>query len=207
MVRRILPLCLVVCLAAAPAWAIELAGRVIRLQGSAIATGDTGFSRPLEPGSTILVGDRVATGADSRLRLLMTDGGQLTLGSSSTLTIDAWVDDPTAGRARIGIVEGVFEAVSGAIAALGPDRMEIATPVAVLGVRGTDVWGQTLEDRLAVAMLAGTAVTVTVADRAVELNTPGSGVDVVAGEPLPDPKQWGADRLAEARAAVAFDGE
>lgn len=203
-VVRVLLLCLMACLAAGSAWAIELAGSVIRLQGSALATGGTGFSRPLQEGSTLLVGDRVSTGPGSRLALRMTDGGQLTLGSASSITIDTWDASPTEGRATLGLVEGVVLATSGAIARLGPDRMVINTPVAVLGVRGTEVWVQSLEARLAVAMFSGTGVSVTTGDRTVELTQPDSGVDVVAGEPLPDPKPWGAPRLEQARQDVAF---
>lgn len=55
--------------------AIEPAGTVTRLQGSATATMPSGFARSLYVGSTILVGDalqtfrgRAPTGADERWR-------------------------------------------------------------------------------------------------------------------------------------------
>ncbi|MBL8668253.1 MAG: hypothetical protein JNM48_12395 [Rhodospirillales bacterium] len=92
---RVLLLCFVVVLIAAPAGAVDLAGSVAKLQGSAVATATTGFSRPLQNGSTILVGDRIATGADSRLR--MNDGAIVTLGSTSTITIETWSGDATTG--------------------------------------------------------------------------------------------------------------
>jgi hypothetical protein len=194
-------------LVAEPASAIDLAGSVVKLQGSATATAGTGFSRPLQEGSTILVGDRIITGADSRLRLRMTDGAVLTMGSSSTMVVEAWDEDESVGRAVLDVVEGVFLAASGAIARLGPDRMVVTTPVATLGIRGTEVWGDVLPGRLAVALLSGTGIVVNTPGGAVEMATPGTGLDVVAGEPLPQIKQWGPPRLAAAAAAVAFADE
>jgi hypothetical protein len=198
-----------VLLAAGPAAAIEIAGSVVKLQGSAVATAGTGtgFSRPLQEGSTILVGDRVSTGADSRLRLRMTDGAVVTLGSTSTILVETWDEDASTGRALLNVVEGVFLAASGAIARLGPDRMVVTTPVATLGIRGTDVWGDALPDRLAVALLSGSGVVVTMPQGSIEMTAPGSGLDIVAGEALPPIRQWGAQRLQDAAAAVAFADE
>lgn len=204
---RVLVLCVALLPAAWPAGAVDLAGSVVKLQGSAIATGGTGFSRPLQEGSTILVGDRVVTGADSRLRLVMTDGAVLTLGSTSTVTVEAWDEDENVARAALNVLEGVFLAASGAIARLGPDRMVVTTPVATLGIRGTEVWGDALPDRLAVALLSGTAVSVSTPQGVVEMTIPGSGLDVVAGEELPPIRQWGPPRLQAAAAAVAFADE
>lgn len=204
---RVLLLCCVVCLAVGPAAAIDLAGNVVKLQGSAIATASTGFSRPLQEGSTILVGDRIATGTDSRLRMRMIDGAVVTLGSTSTMIVEAWNEDVNFGQAALNLVEGVFLAASGAIARLAPDRMVVTTPVATLGIRGTEVWGQALPDRLAVVLLSGTGVVVDTPQGTVEMNVPGIGLDVTAGEPLPPVKQWGPPRLAAAAAAVAFADE
>jgi hypothetical protein len=204
---RVLLVLSLVFLAAGPAAAIEVAGTILKLQGSAVATANTGFSRPLQEGSTVLVGDRISTGADSRLRLRMTDGAVVILGSTSTMTVDTWDQDANVGRAVLNVVEGVFLAASGAIARLGPDRMVVTTPVATLGVRGTEIWGDALPDRLAVALLSGTGVVVTTPQGSVEMTAPGSGLDVVAGQPLPSIRQWGAQRLQDAAAAVAFADE
>ncbi len=197
--------CLIVIGASGPAAALDLAGTVVRLQGTASATGSNGFSRPLQEGSTVLVGDRLATSSDSRLQLRMKDGAVVTLGRNSELTIEAYTEDESLGRAALNVIEGTFLATSGAIAKLGPDRFTVTTPVATLGVRGTDVWGEQSGERLAVAMLSGEGVQVSTPQGSVELTTPESGVDVVLGEAPPAPKTWSPSRLEAARASVSFD--
>jgi hypothetical protein len=135
----------------------------------------------------------------------MNDGAAISLGNNSQMTIDTYEEDETAGQAVLSVVEGVFLAASGAISRLGPERFTIKTPVATLGVRGTEVWGEQLDDRLAVAMLSGIGVVVSTTHGVVELTTPETGVDVVPGEAPPAPKLWGAERLDKARMAVSFD--
>jgi FecR protein len=202
---RLLVLVIILLGAGSPASALDLAGSIERLQGSAVATGTTGFSRPLQPGSTILVGDRLTTASNSRLLLRFHDGASVTLGSNSTMTVETYDEDPAQGRSIIGIAEGVFLAASGAIARLGQDRFTINTPSATLGVRGTEVWGDQLPDRLAVTLLSGAGVVVITPLGSIEMTEPESGIDIVAGQPLPEPKRWGAERLERARQAVAFD--
>lgn len=180
------------------------AGSVDRLKGTATASKGS-FSRPLFVGAEVFVGDRVATGADTRIRIKMADGAAITLGDNSSLTIEAFDDDKTVGKAALNLAEGVFLATSGAIAQLGPDRMSVTTPTAVLGIRGTTVWGEQRADQLGVVLLEGTAVEVRTAQGAVLLNEVNAGTDCVAGTAPSRPKPWGAARLAASAAKVTFE--
>ena len=143
-VFRMIALASALWLAAAPAKALDLAGTVAALRGSAFATGPNGFERRLQVGSTILVGDRIATSPDGRLRLAMNDGAALGLGEASTITIAVYDVDESAGNAVLGFEGGVLLAESGAIARLGPGRFSIDTPVAFLGILGGRVVGRSL---------------------------------------------------------------
>lgn len=200
-------LCFILLLVAPVSRAIEPAGNVERLQGTATATSTANLTRTLQEGSTVLVGDRIATGTASRVRLRFNDGGSITLGDNTTLTIQTYDTDSPASRGLLDVAEGVFLAVTGAIARLGPDRYIVTTPVATLGIRGTEVWGSQLPGRFAVTMLSGTGVVVTTPQGTVELAEPLSGVDIVEGEALPAPRQWSAERLERSRQEVAFQGE
>ena len=200
-------LCLVLLLIGPLCWAIDPAGNVERLQGTATATSTSDLTRTLQEGSTILVGDRVTTGTASRLRLRFNDGASITLGDNTTLTVQAYDADSSSTRGLLDIAEGVFLAVTGAIARLGPDRYVVTTPTATLGIRGTEVWASQLPGRFAVTMLSGTGVIVTAPQGTVELTAPLSGIDLVEGEPLPQPRVWKPERLERARQEVAFEGE
>ena len=188
--------------------AVEPAGAVTRLQGSATATMLSGFARPLYVGSTILVGDQLQTGGGARLQIRISDGGTLTLGENSSMTVEIYGRVETEGVGVLKVVSGVFLATSGALAKMAPDRLTIETPSAVLGVRGTEVWGQISDETaVEVAFLSGTGVLVMTPQGAVEMTEPGTGLTVVAGEPPPQPQPWSAERLAAAAAAVSFEGD
>jgi hypothetical protein len=191
-------------LAAAPAEALDLAGIVTALQGSAVATGASGFDRRLQPGSTILVGDKVATAGDSRLLLVMNDGARLTLGDNATITIAVYEEDASTGNAVLGLDQGVVLVASGAISRLGPDRFTVSTPMAVLGIRDAEMWADLFPDRLVLMLLSGSGVTVSTPQGSVDLTRPQTGIDVVSGEPPPQPAPWDAQRLEDARKAVAL---
>ncbi len=91
---------------------------------------------------------------------------------------------------------------------LAPDRFTIETPSAVLGVRGTEVWGRIADEAaVEVAFLSGTGVVVLTPEASVEMTEPGTGLTVVAGAPPPQPKPWSAERLAAAADAVRFEGD
>jgi hypothetical protein len=192
----------------AVAAAIEPAGTVTRLQGSATATMPNGLARPLYVGSTILVGDHLQTGEGARLQIELSDGGMLTLGELSSMTVEIYGRVESEGTGLLKAVGGVFLAASGALAKIAPDRVTIETPSAVLGVRGTEVWGRISDETsVEVALLSGAGVLVVSPEGSVEITEPGTGLTVVAGAPPPAPKLWSAERLAEAAAAVTFEGE
>jgi hypothetical protein len=192
-------------LAAAPAKALDLAGKVAALRGSAFATGPNGFERRLQVGSTILVGDRVATSPDGHLRLAMNDGATLTLGDASTITIAVYDVDESAGNAVLGFEGGVLLAEGGAIARLGPGRFSIGTPVAFLGILDGRLWGELYPDRLTLILPSEGGATVVTPLGSVELTQPQTGLDVVPGEPPPPPAPMDAARLEDALGAVAVE--
>jgi hypothetical protein len=192
-------------LAAVPAKALDLAGIVAALHGSAVATGASGFDRKLQPGSTILVGDKVATAGDSRLLLVMNDGARLALGDNATITIGVYEEDASTGNAVLGLDQGVLLIASGAIARLGRDRFTLTTPMAVVGIGDAEVSADLFPDRLVLMLLAGSGVSVITPQGSVDLTRPQTGIDVVPGERPPQPTPWNAERLEDARKAVALE--
>ena len=187
-----------------PASAIDLAGNVQQVQGSAQATSAAGLSRPLRIGSTILVGDQLRTMTNTRLLVRMSDGAALALGDHTTLTIAVYEEEKPSGRAVLDLERGVLVATAGAVARLGPGHFTVSTPMAVLEIRNSEVWAGQFPDRLALLLLSGEGVTITTVEGGVDLAEAETGVEIALGQAPPPPTRWDWQRLEDARQAVAF---
>lgn len=188
---------------ASPAQA-QQAGVVNRIQNTAQAVRQGG-AVDLAEGSCVLVGDELVTGPESRLAVRFGDGTLLTLGADTRLTVDEYVY----GRNNsmfLDLAEGAFRLISGEVARLNPEKFELKTPLASIGIRGTDFWGEVQgEGALEVLLITGTAVTVTNVGGTVTLDSPGVGVTVGSKDRMPMlPKEWSQDKKAKALSSVAF---
>lgn len=137
-------------LLALPAAAADVAW-VAGIRGAPTATrGET--VRPLQRGDVIAPGDRIATDASSRIKLLLADDSVLSIGSGTEVVIDELqLGDQRRGRLRV--LAGRFKLAIAAWFA-GPSDYQVELPTAVAGVRGTVLWGDTQLD--AVCALQGT---------------------------------------------------
>jgi hypothetical protein len=91
------------------------------------------------PGSGLVVGDVLSTGATGALGVILRDDTTLSLGPSTETRIEQFAFDPA--EKKLGMVlrvtRGLIEYLSGRISKLAPGSVRIETPVATLGVRGT----------------------------------------------------------------------
>src|SRR5215510_7378225 len=94
---------------------------------------------PARLGLALEEGDVLRTAADGRMGVVLRDETRLSLGPESEIRIDHFVFAPAKGR--LGLVvkmaRGVMAFVSGSIAKLSHDAVRVETPVAIVGVRGT----------------------------------------------------------------------
>lgn len=166
-------------------------GRVTRQVGTALVVRGQA-TEPLAVGAEILVTDRLITQAGSRLEITFTDGTLTVLGPSTDVAVATFV---LAGDSR---GEGVLSMLSGVVRATvapGSGGFAIEGRVAVASVRSTELIVEVVEDRMSVLSLEG-IVDVRHEGETVGLE-PGVGVDVRAGEPLPEPRAWAAPRVAD----------
>ena len=103
---------------------------------SALANGD---SRELKQGDFIFVNDEILTGDRSFVVLQFTDGAKVTVRPDSTLIIEQYLyagnsDD----EATLNLVSGGLRVITGAMAKSNPENYKVRTPVALMGVRGTE---------------------------------------------------------------------
>lgn len=196
--------------AAPQAAAVEIGqdvGDVARAKGFAVARPADGWvGRGLSGGSDVLFRDEIATGTRTRVEIGLIDGSQLTLGDDSRLLIDEMVYDPgTRGEAVIRLTEGVFRMVSGEVNKVPGGSLTVRTPLAVIGVRGTDFWGQQTSEKLTVALLDDGELTVSTAAGSVTLTEPGTAVVVEAQDvPPAGPVTLSQETLEAARRTVAW---
>src|SRR5262249_53755826 len=95
---------------------------------------------PASPGLTLLEGDVLRTGADGRLGVVLRDDTRVSLGPETEIRIDRFLFAPAQGQLALVLkmARGVAAYVSGRIAKLSPDAVRVETPVAIVGVRGTE---------------------------------------------------------------------
>lgn len=92
-------------------------------------------------GMKINEGDTLTTGADGYLHVRLADHGLLILRPNSSATVSEYVfdeHDPSGTRMRITVARGVVRSITGSWAKAAPRQFRVNTPVAALGVRGTD---------------------------------------------------------------------
>ena len=84
-------------------------------------------------------GDRLITGPNGRVQILLPDETIFTLGPNSDMIIDQFVYDPAAGANRLDaiILKGAFRFVTGKVQRKRDLNVKIA--VGTIGVRGTDI--------------------------------------------------------------------
>jgi len=84
--------------------------------------------------------DRLVTGADSAASLKLEDGTVLSVGPNSTVELEQFAFDSTTqeGSMVVKLLRGSLRMITGLIAKLTPEKVNVQTPTAVIGVRGTD---------------------------------------------------------------------
>ena len=130
-------------------------GAVDRVENEAkIVAGDT--VTPAKIGTPVHLRDELRTGPEGRLRVTFRDDTVLTLGEEASVVIDRYVYDPdrNVGETLIQTTKGAFLFASGRIKGLKQHNIAVSTPVADIGVRGTQFWGGPL-DKYGVLVLEG----------------------------------------------------
>ena len=116
-------------------------GSVETAEGVVTAIRADGIRVTLDAGDTVYEGDIIFTSGDGAVAIGFVDDTAFTLGGDARMVLDQLVYDPATneGTSAFSVVQGLFSFVSGAIAKTGAEAMTVRTPVATIGVRGTEV--------------------------------------------------------------------
>jgi hypothetical protein len=122
--------------------------RVAVAVGETLRVGPGGQTQALQVGSSLAPGDRVRTGPDAVVILVFADEGRISLRADSELLIRHYEVDPAGVKTRIELelIKGTVRQISGNASRAQPDRYRLNTPIAVIGVRGTDFIAKTAGD-------------------------------------------------------------
>ncbi len=106
-----------------------------------LLTPDAKSPQPLKAGAQIREGDTLETASDGYVYINTRDQGFISLRPNSRLTVDLYrfdAKDPAATQIRWTLKQGVVRVVSGRAMESAKDRFRLNTPIAAIGVRGTD---------------------------------------------------------------------
>jgi len=117
---------------------LKRVGTVAESTGSVVAVDKRQVSRKLKQGEPVFLGDKVVTGEDGFVRLRMIDDALLDLRCFSIMVIEEYALNTTNRRSILNLLQGSLKKVTGKIGKLTEDVYELRTPVASVGVRGTE---------------------------------------------------------------------
>lgn len=127
--------------AASAADAPAAAGTVALAIGEAALLDASGTSRAAAKGDTVQVGQTLRTGANGHIHLRMTDGAFVSVRPQSRFRIEEYRYDPAVpanNRVKFVLEQGVARSITGRAGEAAREHYRLNTPLAAIGIRGTD---------------------------------------------------------------------
>jgi Ca2+-binding RTX toxin-like protein len=123
-----------------PEAGLESIGVVLSANGEVFLRSDSGI-RQVETGAEVFRGEELVTGEGSAAEVRFADDTLLSQGADSSISLDDYVYDDSASDAELlfKMSQGTFRLVTGKIAEQNPDRFQVGTPLATIGIRGTTI--------------------------------------------------------------------
>lgn len=154
-------------------------GQVSLLIGDARLVRRGGQAEALRRGATIQVGDRIETSANGHVHLHFVDNAAVSVRPDSVLEIQAYRYDasqPQLNEVKLHVERGISRSISGQATEHDKNRFRLNTPVAAIGVRGTDFIVQTSDADMRASVAEGAIVV-----SALGAGCPASGLGPCSG--------------------------
>ena len=116
----------------------EIVGSVKKVTGKAfLGRGEERVAAHI--GDHLFGGDVLITSAKSSMGVIFRDDTIISLGSNSEVRIDDFVFRPAEGRMNflVNVGKGTAQFISGQMAKLSPESVQVETPLSTIGIRGT----------------------------------------------------------------------
>ena len=116
----------------------ETIGHVKTVKGEAWVT-TAGQRVKAQPGTPVALGSQLKTAADASLGVTFKDNTRMAFGPDTEMVVDEYTYAPAKGQLKLGtrMTQGTLNYVSGQIAKLKPDAVNVKTPAGIIGLRGT----------------------------------------------------------------------
>jgi hypothetical protein len=90
-------------------------------------------------GTPVLLGATLRTGASGAMGVTLKDNTVMSFGPNSELSVDEYLFAPADNELKLTakITRGTMNFISGVIAKLKPEAVQVQTPTGTIGVRGT----------------------------------------------------------------------
>lgn len=128
-------------LIARPGLAADSIGRVISAEGVITAFDTANVSRPLALEAEVMMGDRITTGTDSSMKIMLNDESIISQGENSEIILDEYTYNPKEkkGSSVMRATKGLFRVITGKITDLNPEQFKVKSGMATIGIRGCEV--------------------------------------------------------------------
>ena len=127
--------------------------------GMARLNGGEGAPRLVEKGMPVRVGDRIETDVGGHVHLRFVDGARVSVRPSSRLAVEDYSRPGAAGGAiRFRLEEGVVRSITGQWGDAARDSFRLNTPLAAIGIKGTDFVARAEPQRTSASVFTGAIV-------------------------------------------------
>ena len=136
-------------------------GHVTWTLGKAYIESETGGSELVRVGAAVHVNDRIQTASNGLVHVRFVDEALVSVRPGSELQVLRYEYDktrPEFSTVKFNLVEGVTRAISGDAARSARQRFRLNTPIAAIGVRGTDFVVSATEDTVRALVNEGAIV-------------------------------------------------
>lgn len=113
-------------------------GTALMIKGVVTATSAAQVNRTLIKGGSVFTGDVISTAPQSFAVIRMLDNTKLTLRPDTTIAIGDFSLEEGKEEACVNLIKGGLRTVTGLIGERRPEAFSVDTPIASIGIRGTD---------------------------------------------------------------------
>ena len=169
---------------------------------------------PLGPGTELRQGDRLNTGAQSRLLVKLADGSYLSIGEKASLFFDRMQVRDGIFDAALFVAEGAFRFSSGRVGAfVGKREVSVAVNNVATAIRGTDFWARSSPESDIVCVIEGRVEVAPPGEKPFMLEEPltyymleGNVSHPVATASLEQFREWAAQTAEQEGRGIATRG-